>query len=230
MKFGDLSKKLHDAVMSDDGEEAKNPTPTPAAGKPVPSSIPNFDFSKLSGAASAPATSFSSPSPFAVPGSAVLDEAVYQRVLAKTDFNTTAVGKVIFSYFEGLEGDDTSRFKSAMKLAAKRDGITPDQVLAAFDSLKSALQTESTKFSQAVDGQNQREVVGRQQSLQTISDNITKLNQQITDQQAQHTKISAELADAQGKIANATTQMQLATQRRASEIDTQKSQFTGLLR
>src|SRR5271157_1711436 len=59
-------------------------------------------------------------SPFAVPSTTVLDEKTYQMVLAKTNFNTTTVGKAILKYYDALEGviaDQSGRFKAAIQQA-----------------------------------------------------------------------------------------------------------------
>jgi hypothetical protein len=227
MSLKSFTKALHDAVVTDDGDE-KKPAPTAPTAK---AATPSFNFASLNTAsASAPATAPASP--FAVPGSTVLDEKVYQRVLSLTDFNSSDVGQKVQRYYDALEEaglDTASRLKTAVKQAAKLDGITPDQVLAAFDSLAGRLQAESEKFARAVEGQTQKEITGRQQQLQAISDNIAQLQKQIGELQAQHTQVGAELTDAQGRITNAQTQMQLATARRASEIEQQKAQFAGLL-
>lgn len=231
MSLKSFTKALHDAVVTDDGDDKK---PAPAAPVAKTATPPSFNFASLNtGSASAPATAPATPaSPFAVPGSTVLDEKVYQRVLGLTDFNASEVGQRVQRYYDALEEaglDTATRLKTAVKQAAKLDGITPDQVLAAFDSLASRLQAESEKFARAVEAQTQKEITGRQQQLQAISDNVAQLQKQISDLQGQHTQVGAELTDAQGRIANAATQMQLATARRASEIEQQKAQFAGLL-
>ena len=227
MSLKSLGKKLHDAAFSDDGEEAKPVNSPPAAPKPA---APNYfprDFNPQNTAPSGNA------SPFVVPNATTLDEAVYQRVLDKTNFDKTPVGQLIHKYFDALEDaglDPTTRFRTAIKQAQRLEKITPDMVLSTFDDLTNALRRESDNFSHAVDGQTQKEVVGRQQQLQQIGDQITKLTQQITDLQGQHTEVSAELVDANTRIANAQTQMQLATNRRGQEIETQKASFAGLLK
>jgi hypothetical protein len=223
-----LAKKAHDFAVEDDGQD-KDKTPAPQTTlKPSWPGVTPMGPGGSFGTAAAPATS-----PFAVPSSVVPDEAVYQKILHQTDFDTTDVGKTVHKYYDALEGaglDPNTQFKSALKQAAKLEGITPDKVLATFDSLKAALQAEGDRFSKICDTQSQREVVGRQTKLQQISDSIAQLQAQIADLQTQHTQISAELVDAHGSVANATTQFQLAATRRSQEIDQQKAQFASLLR
>jgi hypothetical protein len=232
MNLKNITKKMHDAVCTSDEEDTKV---APAASKPA--DRPQFDLADLQRrisagpASAAPATDTNSP--FAVPGTVVLDDAVYQRVLDKTNFEKTQPGQIIHKYYEALEEsgmDANARFKTAMKQASKLEGVTADKVLQTFDDLKTALQAEGDKFARAVDNQSQKEIVGRQQRLQQISDQISQLTQQQNDLQTQHTQISAELADANNQVTSAQTQMQLAMSRRSQEIDTQKAQFTGLLR
>ena len=199
--------------------------------KPAPKSTPGLSASMAMSIATA--ASASAPgSPFTAAPVVVLDESVYQRVFAKTDFDQTDVAKSIHHYFDTLPDtlDINAKFKIAMGQASKLDGITADKVLAAFDGLKTKLQAEQDGFANAVGDQNQKEVAGRQQKLQSINEQIAKLQQSITDLQTQSNQVSAELVDAQNKIANAQQQFGLATQRRSSEIDQQKAQFAALLK
>ncbi len=224
-KFADAIKNAAHAatslVVEDDGVE----TPKPAAARPSPS------FAHVP-AASTFAPTTPSTSPFAIGGAAVLDEAVYQKVLAKTNFDQTPVGQVIHKYYDALDGtplDVNTKFKTAIAQATKLDGLTPDHILQAFDDLLTALSKEGDNFQRAADGLTQREVTSRQQSLQQITDQIGQLQAQIADLQTKHTQVSADLADAQAKVANGSTQFGLASQRRSQEIQQQKAQFQALL-
>src|SRR5208282_598225 len=210
-------------VMTED-EETQKPGPAAPKARPVPAA----SFSV--GAAPSFAPTAPSGSPFAIGGgAAVLDEAVYQKVLAKTNFDQTPVGQVIHKYYDALDGtplDVNTKFKTAITQATKLDGLTPDHILQAFDDLLVTLQKEGDNFQRAADGLTQREVTSRQQSLQQISDQIT---QQIADLQTKHSQVSGELADAQTKVANGSTQFGLAATRREQEIRQQKAQFQALL-
>jgi len=140
-----IKQLLHQAtsLVYDAGEET--PAPVKPGTTPAPHvafNLPPASFSTGGGAAAAPAMG----SPFSVPGTTVLDEKVYATVLAKTNFNTTTVGKAILKYYDALEGviaDQNGRFKAAIQQAQKLDGITPDQVLATFDQLSAALSTDA---------------------------------------------------------------------------------------
>ncbi|MGC2233679.1 MAG: hypothetical protein WBA09_19435 [Candidatus Acidiferrum sp.] len=224
MSLKDLSKKLHDTFVEDD--------PAKPAAKPAvpPAHSLGFNIPLTPGVAFGTAPAMA-PSPFSVPATTVLDEAVYQKIFDRTNFDNTDVGRAMHRYFDALPDtlDVNTKFKTALMQAAKLDNITPDRVLADFDGLKAALQQESDRFAKVCDTQNTNEVVGRQQRLQQINDNIAKLTAQIADLQGQHTQVSGELVDAQTHIANAQTQMQLATTRRSQEIDQQKAQFAALL-
>jgi ferredoxin len=122
-------------------------------------------------------------SPFTAAAAVVLDESVYQRVFAKTDFDQTDVAKAIHRYFDALPDvlDTNTKFKTAMAQASKLDGVTADKVLAAFDGLKTKLQSEQDGFANAVGQQTQKEVSVRQQKLQDINDQIAKLTQSIVE-------------------------------------------------
>jgi hypothetical protein len=233
MKLKDLGKKLHDSILEDDDAE-KPAAPAaaikqPSAWSPTPAPMtPGF------GVAIAPGLQQPSVavSPFSVPSSVVLDDAVYQRVLDKTNFDSTDVGRAMHKYYDALEGaglDQNTRFKTALTQAAALDGISADKVIATFDSLKTALQQENDHFANIVSQQNKNEVVSRQIKLQQIADQITQKQQEIAQLNQQAAQLNGEVVDAQNKITSATTQMQLASVRRANEIDQQKAQFTVLL-
>lgn len=210
MNFKDVAKKASHAFMTEDPEPKQESTQGAVAAR-----IPSFNQPPQ----------IAANSPFAIPSTSVLDENVYNSVLAKTNFDTTDVGKVIHKYFDALEEtglDVQTKFKSAMKQAAKLDGISPAKVLATFDSLKNSLQNEANAFGGAAAKNEQDQVTSRKNSLADIENQIKRLTEQ-------RTKVMAELADAQQTLANATTQFNLASQRRATEIDQQKAQFAALL-
>lgn len=230
MSFADKIKNAAHAasslVMTEDETETQKPGPAAPKAKPAPAA--SFSMGATpSFAPTAPSTS-----PFAIGGAAVLDEAVYQKVLAKTNFDQTPVGQVIHRYYDALDGtplDTNTKFKTAIAQAQKLDGLTPDHILQAFDDLLASLQKEGDNFQRAADGLTQREVTSRQQTLQQISDQINTLTSQIADLQTKHTQVSGELADAQTKVANGSAQFGLASQRRAQEIQQQKASFQALL-
>jgi methyl-accepting chemotaxis protein len=229
-KIGDALKSATHAVSSlvveDDGVETQKAGPAPA--KPVARPAASFSM----GATPSFAPTSPSTSPFAIGGATVLDEAVYQKVLAKTNFDQTPVGQVIHKYYDALEStplDVNTKFKTAIAQAQKLDGLTPDHILQAFDDLLSQLQKEGDNFQRAADGLTAREVTSRQTTLSQINDQINSLTQQIADLQTKHSQVSADLADAQTKVANGSTQFGLASQRRAQEIQQQKAQFQALL-
>ena len=213
-----LFKQIHDLCVEDDGK------PAPSKSVAIPST-PSTDFNFN-------ASTLNAPSPFSVPGNTVLDEAVYQRVLSKTDFDKTDVGTKLHRYYDALPDvlDTNTKFKTALAQVSKLDGITADQVLGAFDDLKLALKTETEKFADAANSQTQKEVDSRKQRLQQLSTTASELAHQIEQINQEAAQIGGELAEAQGKIANAQTQFQLAFTRRNSEIDQQRAQFTMLLK
>jgi len=156
----------------------------------------------------------------------VLDENVYKSVLTKTNFDTTPVGKTIHKYFDALEGsglDTNARFKAAMKQAAALDGITPDQVLATFDQLQSALETDAQNFQKVADNVEANQITARQTKVAQLQQQVETINGQIS-------QLQTELVGEQNNHANAVTQYGLAESRRGQEIAAQKAQFASLLR
>jgi hypothetical protein len=222
MSIKDLIHQATSLVYEgDETPVAKTPTGAPA---PHPAfNLPPASFSVGVGAAAAPATIGS---PFAVPNTTVLDEKVYQNVLAKTNFNTTIVGKAILKYYDALEGviaDQSGRFKAAIQQAQKLDNITPDQVLATFDQLKAALDTDATAFQRVADGVQANQITARQTKITSLQQQIETINQQVA-------QLQTELASETANHANAVTQYGLAEQRREQEIAAQKAQVASLLR
>lgn len=219
MSFKDLANKAKHLVVEDD-EMTKAPAHAPAAPAPHPA----FSLGSMgtaAGVAPAPAGS-----PFAVPSTTVLDEKVYQSVLAKTNFDTTPVGKAIHKYFDALEGsglDTNARFKAAMKQAAALDNISADQVLAAFDQMQSALEADAQGFQKIADSVEANQITARQTKITTFQHQVETINQQIA-------QLQTELVGEQNNHANAVQQYGLAEQRRAQEIAAQKAQFASLLR
>jgi hypothetical protein len=209
--------------------EDDTPTPAPAAKTPTGAPAPHPAFSLppsfSTGAGTAAAPAFAGGSPFSVPNTTVLDEKVYQSVLAKTNFNTTPVGKAIIRYYDALEGviaDQNARFKAAISQAQKLDSITPDQVLATFDQLSTALNTDSAAFQRVADGVQANQITARQTKITSIQQQVETLNSQIA-------QLQTELASETANHANAVTQYGLAQSRRAQEIAAQKAQVASLL-
>jgi hypothetical protein len=222
MSIKDLIHQAKSLVVEED-----TPT-TPVAKTSAPAPHPAFNvppsFSTGAGAAAAPA--FTGGSPFSVPSTTVLDEKVYQSVLAKTNFNTTPVGKAIIRYYDALEGmiaDQSARFKAAIGQAQKLDNITPDQVLATFDQLSAALDSDAAAFQRVADGVQANQITARQTKITSIQQQIETLNSQVA-------QLQTELASETANHANAVTQYGLAEQRRSQEIAAQKAQVASLLR
>src|SRR5271154_3667308 len=221
MSIRDLIHQAKSLVVEDDTPV----TPAAKSGSPVPHpafNLPPASFSTGGGAAVAPAMG----SPFTVPNTTVLDEKVYQTVLAKTNFNTTTVGKAILRYYDALEGviaEQNARFKAAISQAQKLDGVTPDQVLATFDQLSAALSTDATAFQRVADGVQANQITARQTKITTLQQQADSISQQISQLQ---TEVASETAN----HSNAVTQYGLAQSRRATEIAAQKAQVAALLR
>jgi chromosome segregation ATPase len=115
------------------------------------------------------------------------------------------------------------KFKTAVIQATAQAGLTADGILGTFDTLKTKLQQEHDAFGQKAQQFSAREVSGRQDQIQKITEQISELQQELA-------RLSNELVDAQGKSTHAQSQFEAAVQRRASELEQQKALYTSLLK
>ena len=203
-------------------DPAKPETPAQAPAAPAFSSF----------AAPSPAMSATSPVPYALPIDAGVvpdSDAVYQALLAKTDFESTPTAATIHKFLDPLKAiPDTVmpsnvKFKTAVIQATAQAGLTQDGILATFDTLTAKLQQESDAFAGKSQQFAAREVAGRQDQIQKITEQITELQQQLA-------QLSNELVDAQGKASHAQSQFDAAVQRRGSELEQQKALYASLLK
>lgn len=160
-------------------------------------------------------------------------ERVYQRILAKTNFDNTAVAATIHKYLDPLAAistlDERTRFKTAVIQAKAQEGLSQEKILATFDGLKVALQNEQDSFAASAEATRQREIADRQKRVQETSDAIAQKQKEIAQLQQQLSAMTGELAGAQAKIQRAQSQFAIAAQRRAAEIDQEKAKYLGLL-
>jgi predicted nucleic acid-binding Zn-ribbon protein len=160
-------------------------------------------------------------------------EHVYQRILAKTDFNATQVAAVIHKYLDPLLQiaalDERTRFKTAVVQAKAQEGLTQEKILATFDGLKVALQNEQESFSASAAATKQREIDDRQKKVQEVTDAIAQKQREISQLQQKLSEYTTDLVGAQGKIQRAESQFAIAVQRRALEIDQEKAKYASLL-
>ncbi len=160
-------------------------------------------------------------------------EHVYQRILAKTDFNATQVAAIIHKYLDPLSQiaalDERTRFKTAVVQAKAQEGLTQEKILATFDGLKVALQNEQESFSASAAATKQREIDDRQKKVQEVTDAIAQKQREISQLQQRLSEHTTDLVGAQGKIQRAESQFAIAVQRRALEIDQEKAKYASLL-
>jgi len=156
-------------------------------------------------------------------------DAVYQTLLAKTDFETTSVASTIHKFLDPLKAiPDTVmpaniKFKTAVLQATAQAGLTEEGILGAFETLKSKLQQEKDAFGGKAQLFSAKEVKGRQDQIQQITEQISGLQQELA-------RLSNELVEAQGKSTRAQSQFEAAVQRRGSELEQQKALYASLLR
>lgn len=183
----------------------------------------------------APATANTTASYHAVDAQPMSEEVehVYQRILAKTNFNSTQVAATIHKYLDPLSAisalDERTRFKTAVVQAKAQEGLTQEKILATFDGLKVALQNEQESFAASAEATKQREIEDRQKRVQEFTDQITQKQREIAQMQQRLSEMTTELVAAQGKIERAESQFTIAAQRRAVEIDQEKARYLSLL-
>ena len=160
-------------------------------------------------------------------------EHVYQRILAKTNFDSTQVAATIHKYLDPLAAipslDERTRFKTAVIQAKAQEGLSQEKILATFDGLKVALQNEQESFSSSATATKQREIDDRQKKVQEVTDAIAQKQKEIAQLQQRLSDMTTELVGAQGKIQRAESQFTIAVQRRALEIDQEKAKYLSLL-
>jgi len=219
-KHGFLDALKHVAFEDEPAPPEKH-TPPPAASNfaapsfvstPIPAAIPSF--------AAAPPIDAG-----VVPDS----DAVYQSLLAKTDFESTTTAGTIHKFLDPLKAIPDSvmptnvKFKNAILQASAQAALTEDGILGTFDSLKGKLQQEKDAFSGKAQQFAAREISGRQDQIQKITEQISQLQQELA-------QLSNELVEAQGKSTHAQSQFEAAVQRRASELEQQKALYASLLK
>jgi hypothetical protein len=160
-------------------------------------------------------------------------EHVYQRILAKTNFEATQASATIHKYLDPLSAipsmDERTRFKTAVVQAKAQEGLSPEKILATFDGLKVALQNEQESFAASAAATKQREIDDRQKKVQEVTDAIALKQKEIAQLQQRLSEVSSDLVGAQGKIQRAESQFTIAAQRRALEIDQEKAKYVSLL-
>ena len=160
-------------------------------------------------------------------------EHVYQRILAKTNFEATQASATIHKYLDPLSAipslDERTRFKTAVVQAKAQEGLSQEKILATFDGLKVALQNEQESFAASAEATKQQEIANRQKKIQEITDAIAQKQKEVAQLQQRLSEVTSELVGAQGKIQHAESQFTIAAQRRALEIDQEKAKYVSLL-
>jgi hypothetical protein len=160
-------------------------------------------------------------------------EHCYQRILAKTNFQSTQVYATIHKYLDPLSAipslDERTKFKTAVIQAKAQEGLSQEKILATFDGLKVALQNEQESFAASAEATKQREITDRQKKVQDVTDAIAQKQKEIAQLQQRLADVTTELVGAQGKIQRAESQFTIAAQRRALEIDQEKAKYVSLL-
>lgn len=158
---------------------------------------------------------------------------IYERILAKTNFDATQVAATIHKYLDPLVAipslDERTRFKTAVIQAKAQEGLTKEKILATFDGLKVALQNEQESFTASAQATKEREITDRQKRVQETTNEIARKQSEITQLQQRLAEMTDELLGAQSKIQHAESQFAIAVQRRTAEIDQEKAKYASLL-
>jgi len=220
-KFIDSLKHV---IIEDDDPKPQGHAQTPAPQTQVETAAPT-----------APGNGFQAPptsSPI-TPPMGEETEHVYEKILAKTNFENTQVAATIHKYLDPLVAipslDERTRFKTAVIQAKAQEGLTQEKILATFDGLKVALKNEQESFASSAEAIKQQEIVNRQKKVQEINDAITQKQKEITQLQQRLSEVAGELAGSQSRVQRAEAQFAAAAQRRAAEIDQEKAKYVGLL-
>jgi hypothetical protein len=228
-KHGFLDALKHVAFEDEPAPPAKH-APSPAAPSPTAAT-----FASPAVVESAQPLAYAPPVAYAPPIAAIDagvvpdNDAVYQTLLAKTDFESTSTATTIHKFLDPLKAiPDTVmptnvKFKTAVIQATAQAGLTEDGILGTFDTLKSKLQQEKDAFGGKAQLFAAKEVKGRQDQIQQITEQITGLQQELA-------RLSNELVEAQGKSTHAQSQFEAAVQRRSSELEQQKALYASLLK
>jgi len=231
-KFIDSLKHV---IIEDDDAKPEGHAQSPPQAHPHPHPQPHSDAAPAAAAAAAVAEPTNHSAYQTMSGQPMSEETehVYQRILAKTNFDATQVAATIHKYLDPLSAiaalDERTRFKTAVVQAKAQEGLTQEKILATFDGLKVALQSEQESFAASAAATKQREIDDRQKKVQDVSDAIAQKQKEIAQLQQRLSDVTTELVGAQGKIQRAESQFTIAAQRRALEIDQEKAKYVSLL-
>jgi hypothetical protein len=214
------------AVFEDEPEpshapSAASPTQTAYVAPPTHSAVTSQSFEAVQNV-STPVHPIDS-------GTVPDDDSAYQRLLSKTNFETTDAASTIHKFLDPLKAipdgvmPPNIKFKTAVVQAGAQAGLTEESVLAAFDRLKAQLQQEQDAFAEKARQFEAHEISSRQDRIGQITSQISALQQELAN-------LSGELVAAQGKSTRAQSQFTAAAERRAMEIEQQKAQYASLLK
>jgi uncharacterized coiled-coil protein SlyX len=222
-----MSNKFFDGlkhvIIEDDDPKPQAPAhaqaqadPAPPVAPPVAASTVSSSYQTMSGQPMSEET-----------------EHCYQRILAKTNFDSTQVAATIHKYLDPLSAipslDERTKFKTAVIQAKAQEGLSQEKILATFDGLKVALHNEQESFAASAEATKQHEIADRQKKVQEIADAIAQKQKEVAQLQQRLSDVTTELVGAQGKIQRAESQFTIAAQRRALEIDQEKAKYVSLL-
>lgn len=215
MSLKDMLSHIPGIEVTDDDPQPVKPAAKPAESHPAPAPqpyVPAYPSSQIQ-------------PPFTAAALVDHDDDVYKRLLSKTDFKTTPAFASVQKYLTPLANfplDEKTKFKMAVVQAQAQEGVSTQSIMAAFDSLKAALQHEAEAFAATIQSATEKEVNGRQSQIQ-------QLTTQLQGLQAQITKLTEDSFAAQQKIQTAQHKFETAFNARTTELDNEKNQYNTLL-
>lgn len=204
MSWKDLVDQAKSAVFEEEDEKQPQP-PQPPATPPSPAQVVPIT--------SAPILTESAPVVTETP-----DSEIYQRLVAKTDWENTPVFQAIKKHLAPMKDvkiDPKVKFTIALKQAMEIDGVNPADVTAAFDTAKSNLQTQVDNFKQIAATVMARDVDAKKQKAEELQQQVQQLTREAFDSQA--------------KLQSRERAFDLAAAQRQAEITSKQAEYSSLL-
>lgn len=217
-----LMNSLKHLVIEEDPNAAQ-PEPTPVAQSQRASGIPGIPG--IPGLPSTPAPALPVTFPTAIPNGtsdANLTATFVGKLREK--FGTAPSAALLTQFTSTLESlaeaipEEGSRFRAALKVLAKQNGVTSDQLTDAFNGLLSVLDSEAGKFSALVDKQKSQEVDARDTQVQQINAQIEGKNKEIEALMSQRDGIAMDIVAAKTKLGAATASFEGAVSSLKAEV------------
>jgi hypothetical protein len=156
----------------------------------------------------------------------------YTRLKSKVSFETTTAYNVLQKYLAPMAGiaiPEQSKYQVALGQIKSLEHMEPSQLLATFDGLKVSLETEKSKFASYIERSTKALVQPVTENIALVQSDIAKLQQQLQDKTAELGRLSQAESEAKAKIARAEAQFNTAVLMISTEIEGDRTKYSGLL-